>query len=227
MKPLERLTHRVSFRSRIIVLAAIPVLALSSTSARRVGLSVIAASVVGVPSAKPAAAEANDTIRPFRVNVPGADLADLRRRIQATRWPDRETVVDQSQGVQLANLQELVRYWGSGYDWRKAEAKLNALPQFLTTIDGVDIHFIHIRSRHKNALPLIVSHGWPGSVLEQLKLIGPLTDPTSFGGGAEDAFDVVIPSLPGYGFSARPIETGWGPDRMGRAWDVPGAPFET
>ena len=159
-------------------------------------------------------------IRPFRVNVPEADIADLRRRIQATRWPDKETVADRSQGVQLAKLQELVQYWGSGYDWRKAEAQLNALPQFMTTIDGVDIHFIHVRSRHKNALPMIITHGWPGSVFEQLKIIAPLTDPTAFGGQAEDAFDVVIPSLPGYGFSSRPTETGWGPDRIGRAWDV-------
>jgi pimeloyl-ACP methyl ester carboxylesterase len=220
MKPLERLTHRVSVRSGIFVLAAIMVLAVSSTSARRVGRSAIGASVVGVPSAEPAAAEANDTIRPFRVKVPGADLADLRRRIKATRWPDKETVADRSQGVQLAKLQDLVRYWGSGYDWRKAEAKLNALSQFMTTIDGIDVHFIHVRSGHKNALPLIISHGWPGSVFEQLKLIGPLTDPTAFGAGAEEAFDVVIPSLPGYGFSARPTETGWGSERIGRAWDV-------
>lgn len=161
-----------------------------------------------------------DSIRPFRARVPQEALEDLRRRIAATRWPDRETVNDQSQGAPLAKLQELVRYWGNGYDWRKAEAKLNALPQFVTNIDGVDIHFIHVRSRHQNALPLIISHGWPGSVFEQLKLIGPLTDPTAFGGRAEDAFDVVIPSLPGYGFSARPNEAGWGLERIGRAWDV-------
>jgi pimeloyl-ACP methyl ester carboxylesterase len=159
-------------------------------------------------------------VRPFRVNVPEEDLVDLRQRIAATRWPDRETVPDRSQGAQLAELQELVRYWGTDYDWRKAEAKLNALPQFMTNIDGVDIHFIHVRSRHKNAFPVIISHGWPGSVFEQIKLIGPLTDPTAFGGRAEDAFDVVIPSLPGYGFSARPTEVGWGSERIGRAWDV-------
>jgi pimeloyl-ACP methyl ester carboxylesterase len=163
---------------------------------------------------------ASDTIRPFNVHVSDETLADLRRRLQTTRWPDKETVADPSQGAQLAQLQELVRYWGSGYDWRKAEAKLNALPQFMTTIDGVDVHFIHVRSRHKNALPVIISHGWPGSVFEQIKLIGPLTDPTAFGGRAEDAFDVVIPSLPGYGFSGRPTETGWGSERIGRAWDV-------
>ena len=161
-----------------------------------------------------------NAIRPFRVNVPEADLADLRRRIQATRWPDRETVADQSQGVQLEKLQELVRYWGSGYDWRKAEAKLNALQQFMTNIDGVDIHFIHVRSRHPNALPLIITHGWPGSIFEQIKLIGPLTDPTKYGGRAEDAFDVVIPSLPGFGFSTRPTEAGWGLERIGYGWDV-------
>src|SRR5712671_1214647 len=157
-------------------------------------------------------------IRPFQVHVPEAALVDLRRRIAETRWPDKETVADQSQGAQLAKLQALVRYWGSGYDWRKAEAKLNALPQFTTNIDGVDIHFIHVRSRNKNALPLIVTHGWPGSVIEQLKIIGPLTDPTAHGGSVEDAFDVVIPSLPGYGFSGRPTATGWDPDRIARAW---------
>ena len=137
-----------------------------------------------------------------------------------TRWPDQETVADRSQGARLAQLQELVQYWGTDYDWRKAEAQLNAFPQFMTNIDGVDIHFIHVRSRHRNALPVIISHGWPGSVFEQIKLIGPLTDPTAFGGRAEDAFDVVIPSLPGYGFSARPAEAGWGSERIGRAWDV-------
>src|SRR5881628_497392 len=134
---------------------------------------------------------ASEAIRPFRVNVPQAALDDLRRRIAATRWPDKETVADQSQGAQLAQLQELVRYWGTGYDWRKGEAKLNALPQFMTNIDGVDIHFIHVKSPHANAMPLIITHGWPGSVFEQIKLIGPLTDPTKFGGRAEDAFDVV------------------------------------
>src|SRR5712672_3474370 len=157
-------------------------------------------------------------IRPFQVHVPEAALNDLRRRIARTRWPDKETVADQSQGAQLAKLQELVRYWGTGYDWRKAEAKLNALPQFVTKIDGVDVHFIHVRSRHKNALALIVTHGWPGSVIEQLKIIGPLTDPTAHGGGAEDAFDVVIPSVPGYGFSGHPTGAGWDPDRIARAW---------
>ena len=158
------------------------------------------------------------SIRPFKVQVPQAALDDLRRRVNATRWPDKETVADRSQGAQLAQLQELVRYWGKEYDWRKVEARINALPQFVTTIDGVDIHFIHVRSRQKNALPLIVTHGWPGSVIEQLKIIEPLTNPTAHGGGAADAFDVVIPSLPGYGFSGRPAGTGWDPDHIARAW---------
>jgi pimeloyl-ACP methyl ester carboxylesterase len=159
-------------------------------------------------------------VRPFRVDVPEEDLVDLRQRIVATRWPDRETVPDRSQGAQLAELQELVRYWGTDYDWRRAEAQLNAWPQFMTAIDGVDVHFFHVRSQHENALPLIISHGWPGSVFEQIKVIGPLTDPTAYGGRAEDAFDVVIPSLPGFGFSSRPTEVGWGLERIGRAWDV-------
>jgi pimeloyl-ACP methyl ester carboxylesterase len=161
-----------------------------------------------------------DSIRPFRINVLDESLVDLRQRITATRWPDRETVNDRSQGVQLAKLEELVRYWGTGYDWRKAEVKLNALPQFVTTIDGVDIHFIHVRSKNSNALPLIITHGWPGSIFELLKVIGPLTDPTAYGGRAEDAFDLVIPSMPGYGFSGKPKGTGWGPERIARAWAV-------
>ncbi len=157
-------------------------------------------------------------IRPFQVQVPEAALVDLRRRIAETRWPDKETVTDRSQGNQLAKLQEIVRYWGTDYDWRKVEARLNALPMFKTQIDGVDIHFIHVKSRHANALPLIITHGWPGSVIEQLKVIEPLTNPTAHGGQAEDAFDVVIPSMPGYGFSGKPTGTGWNPDRIGRAW---------
>ena len=160
------------------------------------------------------------SIRPFRVHVSDADVADLRHRLSATRWPDRETVADQSQGAQLATLQKLVHYWGTDYDWRKGEAKLNAYPQFMTTIDGVDIHFIHVKSRLPNAMPLIIAHGWPGSVFEQIKLIGPLTDPVKYGGRAEDAFDVVIPSLPGFGFSGRPTETGWGLERTAQAFDV-------
>jgi len=180
----------------------------------------IAALAVGLfAGASPGHAQTSDrSIRPFTVQVPQAALNDLRRRIAATRWPDRETVEDFSQGVQLEKLKPLVQYWGTQYDWRKAEAKLNALPQFVTTIDGVDIHFIHVRSRHPNALPLIITHGWPGSVIEQLKVIAPLTDPTAHGGSAEDAFDVVIPSLPGYGFSSKPTGTGWDPDHIARAW---------
>jgi pimeloyl-ACP methyl ester carboxylesterase len=157
-------------------------------------------------------------IRPLRVNVLEAELAELRRRINATRWPDRETVTDQTQGVQLATTQALARYWATDYDWRKVEAKLNALPNFITEIDGLDIHFIHVRSKHPNALPVIVTHGWPGSIIEQLKIIGPLTDPTAHGGKAEDAFDVVIPSMPGYGFSGKPTAAGWDPVRIARAW---------
>src|SRR5688500_3676390 len=160
------------------------------------------------------------SIRPFRASVSEEAVADLRRRLQATRWPDKETVADQSQGAQLATLRELVRYWATEYDWRKGEAKLNAFPQFMTKVDGVDIHFIHVKSRHPNAMPLIIAHGWPGSVFEQIKLIEPLTNPTKYGGRPEDAFDVVIPSLPGFGFSARPTEAGWGLERIGRAFDV-------
>ena len=159
-------------------------------------------------------------IRAFRVNVPQEALDDLRRRISATKWPEREYVTDQTQGVQLATVQKLARYWATDYDWRKAEAKLNALPQFMTEIDGLDIHFIHVRSKHQHALPLIITHGWPGSIIEQLKVIGPLTDPTAYGGKAEDAFDVVIPSLPGYGYSGKPTTTGWDPARIARAWTV-------
>jgi pimeloyl-ACP methyl ester carboxylesterase len=159
-------------------------------------------------------------IRPFKINIPEADLTELRQRVRATRWPDRETVKDQSQGAKLDKIQALVKYWGTGYDWRKVEAKLNALPQFKTNIDGLDIHFIHVRSKHPNALPIIITHGWPGSIIEQMKVIDPLTNPTAYGGRAEDAFDVVIPSMPGYGFSQKPTAPGWGPARMGRAWDV-------
>jgi len=157
-------------------------------------------------------------IRPFEVNFPEAELEDLRRRIQATRWPEKETVADQSQGMQLATMEELVRYWGTEYDFGRVEARLSEFPQFITEIDGLDIHFIHVRSPHEDALPLIVNHGWPGSVIEQLKIIEPLTDPTAHGASAADAFHVVIPSMPGYGFSGKPTSTGWGPERMGRAW---------
>jgi len=161
-----------------------------------------------------------ESIRPFHVNVAEADLTELRRRVQATKFPDRETVTDATQGVQLATAQALARYWATEYDWRKIEAKLNALPQFITEIDGLDIHFIHVRSKHENALPLIVTHGWPGSIIEQMKIIDPLTNPTAHGGKASDAFDVVIPSMPGFGFSGRPTTTGWGPDHIARAWTV-------
>ena len=164
------------------------------------------------------AAYASDAIRPFRINVPEEQLVDLRRRIGAVRWPDQETVDDGSQGPQLAKFQEVIRHWGTDYDWRKVEARLNALPMFLTEIDGLDIHFIHVRSKHENALPLIVTHGWPGSIIEQLKIIDPLTNPTAHGGNASDAFHLVIPSMPGYGFSGRPKNKGWGPDRIARAW---------
>ncbi len=161
-----------------------------------------------------------NAIRPFHVNIPEAELTELRRRINATKWPERETVTDASQGVQLATAQNLARYWGTDYDWRKCEAKLNALPQFITEIDGLDIHFIHVRSKHQNALPLIVTHGWPGSIVEQMKIIDPLTNPTAHGGSAADAFDVVIPSMPGYGFSAKPATTGWDAPHIARAWTV-------
>ena len=159
-------------------------------------------------------------IRPFQVTVPEEELTELRRRINATKWPERETVPDESQGVQLATIQALARYWGTEHDWRKCEARLNALPQFITEIDGLDIHFIHVRSKHENALPLIVTHGWPGSVIEQLKIVDPLTNPTAHGASASDAFDLVIPSMPGYGYSGKPTTTGWDPAHIARAWTV-------
>src|SRR6187549_3144889 len=159
-------------------------------------------------------------IRPFQVSTPDTELTELRRRITATRFPEKETVTDFSQGVPLATTQTLARYWATEYDWRKVEARLNAVPNFITEIDGLDIHFIHVRSKHEDALPMLVSHGWPGSIIEQLKIIDPLVNPTAHGGTAADAFHVVIPSMPGYGFSAKPTETGWGPARMARAWDV-------
>jgi pimeloyl-ACP methyl ester carboxylesterase len=185
-----------------------------------VAIGLAAAGAASLFTIRPAAAAANDAIRPFRVDVPDEALADLRRRLAATRWPEKETVEDDTQGVPLATLQELVRYWQTDYDWRKVEARLNALPQFVTEIDGLDIHFIHVRSRHDNALPAIVTHGWPGSVIEQLKIIDPLTNPTAHGGTAADAFHLVIPSMPGYGFSGKPTATGWDPTRIARAWVV-------
>jgi pimeloyl-ACP methyl ester carboxylesterase len=174
--------------------------------------AVIAASGLG------AGAQTTDAIRPFRVNIPEKALVDLKQRVKATKWPGRETVTDASQGVQLATMQKLAGYWATEYDWHKMQAKLNALPQFITTIDGVDIHFIHVRSKHKNALPVIITHGWPGSIIEQLKVIGPLTDPTAYGGKEEDAFDVVIPSLPGHGFSGQPTTKGWDVVKIAHAW---------
>jgi pimeloyl-ACP methyl ester carboxylesterase len=171
---------------------------------------------------KPANATKEDrhTIRPFHVNVPEAELTELRRRINATRWPERETVTDASQGVQLATMHALARYWATEYDWRRIEAKMNALPQFITEIDGLDIHFIHVRSKHENALPMIVTHGWPGSIIEQMKIIDPLTNPTAHGGNTSDAFHVVIPSIPGYGYSGKPATTGWDAPHIARAWSV-------
>ncbi|MGV2293208.1 epoxide hydrolase [Trinickia sp. YCB016] len=207
---------------------------LTQTSSRRRFLGVAAATAVAASLSQLAFAEPNRSltevaqstdgdktaIRPLRVHASESQLDDLKRRIKATRWPERETVTDASQGVQLATMQNLARYWATGYDWRRVEAKLNALPQSVTEIDGLDIHFIHVRSKHQNALPVIVTHGWPGSIIEQLKIIDPLTNPTAYGGSASDAFDVVIPSLPGYGFSGKPTTTGWDPARIARAWVV-------
>ncbi|MGR4925702.1 epoxide hydrolase family protein [Bradyrhizobium sp. CAR08] len=183
-------------------------------------MTAVAASVSSLLPLHSAKAGVSGAVRPFHVSVPEQDLLDLRRRLAATRWPDREIVADQSQGVQLTTVQQLVSYWQNDYDWRKIEARLNALPQFVTEIDGVDIHFIHVRSRHENALPMIVTHGWPGSIIEQMKIVGPLTDPAAHGATAADAFDLVIPSLPGHGFSGKPTELGWDPQRVARAWIV-------
>jgi pimeloyl-ACP methyl ester carboxylesterase len=178
----------------------------------------IETSITKVKKAQSTARAEDKSIRPFRINIPEKSLVDLKRRIAATRFPDKETVDDRSQGVRLAKLQELIRYWGTYYDWRRVEAKLNSLPQFVTNIDGVDIHFIHVRSKEPNALPIIITHGWPGSIIEQLKIIDPLANPRAHAGNAEDAFDVVIPSIPGFGFSGKPTDTGWNPDRIARAW---------
>jgi pimeloyl-ACP methyl ester carboxylesterase len=180
----------------------------------------VAVAEVSAINHHPGKLSVDESIRPFRINISEADLVDLRQRLAATRWPDKETVNDESQGIRLAEMQEVVRYWSNGYNLRSVETKLNALPEFVTTIDGVDIQFIHVRSREANALPLILTHGWPGSPLEFLKVIGPLTDPVAYGGRAEDAFDVVIPAIPGYGFSGRPTDLGWNPNRVARAWDV-------
>ena len=192
---------------------------LSTPRRRLLALSALALAIAVLAGrSTPVSAVSDTAIRPFQVHVPEAALVDLRRRITATRWPDRETVNDQSQGIQLGKLKPLVEYWGTGYDWRKAEAKLNALPQFVTRIDGLDIYFIHVRSRHPNALPVLMTHGWPGSVFELLKTVDPLTEPTTHGGRAEDAFDLVMPSIPGYGFSEKPTDAGWGPDRIAQLW---------
>ena len=194
---------------------------LHGISRRRLPFTAAAAFVIGLSAAHGPAQPADDAaVRPFHFHATDEQLADLHRRIVAMRWPDREVVSDQSQGVPLATMQALAKYWATAYDWRKVEAKLDALPQFTTRIDGVDIHFIHVRSSQKNALPILITHGWPGSILEQIKIIGPLTDPTAFGGSASDAFDVVIPSLPGYGFSGKPTALGWDPVRVARAWIV-------
>ena len=209
--------HRRPIRRVVGLAAALINVALLVAFSLRSGAATPPSTGVPVSSVpKPSAPAA--AIRPFHVHVPDAELADLHRRVLATRWPERELVTDQSQGVQLARLQEIVRYWGTGYDWRKAETRLNALPMFVTTIDGVDIQFVHVRSRQPNALPLIMTHGWPGSILELLTTIGPLTDPTAHGGHAEDAFDVVLPSMPGYGLSGHPRVVGWDPDHIARAW---------
>jgi pimeloyl-ACP methyl ester carboxylesterase len=198
---------------------------MSSNSTRREVLATAAAGGVAL-SASTSFAEAVSTgsgstaIRAFNIHVPDADLVDLKRRLRASRWPERETVNDTTQGVRLGVMRALARYWEDEHDWRRCEAYLNGLPQFLTEIDGLDIHFIHVRSKHSNPLPIIVTHGWPGSIIEQLKIIGPLTDPTAYGGTPADAFDVVIPSLPGHGFSGKPTSTGWDPIRIARAWSV-------
>ena len=210
------------FRNRLYVASAIALGLIAQTEAgyaQVVSAAHTRVSPVTIPLTNSAAVE-DQSIRPFRIAIPEAAIVDLRQRIMATRWPDREIVADQSQGVKLDTIKELVRYWGTTYDWRKAEAALNALPQYVTRIDGVDIQFVHIKSRHKNAMPLLITHGWPGSIFELTKIIGPLTDPTAHGGRAEDAFDLILPSMPGYGFSGKPQATGWNPERIGRAWDV-------
>jgi pimeloyl-ACP methyl ester carboxylesterase len=193
--------------------------ALSLSPSRRdlLATAAVTGAVAFIPSALYAAA-GSEGIRPFSINIPQAELDDLRRRVAATRWPDKETVMDTTQGVQLATIQKLATYWAADYDWRNVEARLNALPQFITEIDGLDIHFVHVRSKHENALPVIVTHGWPGSFIEQLKIIEPLTDPTAHGGSASDAFHVVIPSLPGHGFSEKPTSPGWNPPLVAKAW---------
>ena len=191
---------------------------LSPTRRDLLAASAAAGAVSVLPAQMAPGAGGENAIRPFRVNFPEADLVDLRRRINATKWPERETVTDASQGVQLATMQKLAQYWASSHDWRKCEAKINAVPNFITEIDGLDIHFVHVRSQHDGALPMIVTHGWPGSIIEQMKIIEPLTNPTAHGGTAADAFDLVIPSMPGYGFSGKPTAPGWNPVSIAKAW---------
>jgi pimeloyl-ACP methyl ester carboxylesterase len=212
-------------KSRRCFLKASSMLGLAATFSPATLGEAFAHSKTGTPLEENAMAESgatpaaeNSAIRPFHVTFPESELADLRRRVNATKWPDRETVSDASQGVQLETTQKLARYWGTDYDWRKCQSRLTALPQFMTNIDGLDIHFIHVRSKNPNALPVIITHGWPGSIIEQMKVIDPLTNPTAHGGNASDAFDVVIPSLPGYGFSAKPTAPGWTPVSIARAW---------
>jgi pimeloyl-ACP methyl ester carboxylesterase len=206
---------KLQIAAAVAALFVAPVMpALAETQSAITSATVVA---VAAPTSNQAVAD-DRSIRRFTIQVPQSQLDDLRRRIAATRWSDRETVGDRSQGIQLEKLQALVGFWGREYDWRKVEARLNALPQFVTAIDGVDIHFVHVRSRHPGAMPLVMTHGWPGSVVELMKTVGPLTDPTAYGGNAEDAFDVVLPSMPGYGFSGKPIGTGWNPERIARAW---------
>ncbi len=219
---LERVQRTAAAAGALgLLLLATPTYAqTASTSAKEPTMTLGQVQVTSPPAAMPRATAEDAAIRPFRFTASQAALDDLRRRVKATQWPERETVSDATQGVQLATMQKLAAYWATDYDWRKIEARMNALPQFMTTIDGLDIHFIHVRSKHANALPVIITHGWPGSVTEQLKIIGPLTDPTAHGGNAEDAFDVVIPSMPGYGFSGKPTTTGWDPAHIARAWVV-------
>src|SRR5437016_1029204 len=221
LKKLQYITELVLPQRRMIMSAGSLAPTQRSVLATSVAACAFGLLLLAVPSyAQTVPAVEADAVRPYHINIPEEALVDLRRRLAATRWPERETVADQSQGVQLATVQKLARYWVTDYDWRKVEAKINALPQFITEIDGVDIHFIHVRSKEKNALPMIVTHGWPGSIIEQLKIIDPLTNPTAHGGSASDAFDVVIPSLPGYGFSGKPTALGWDPIRIARAWAV-------
>jgi pimeloyl-ACP methyl ester carboxylesterase len=215
----ERAQHTAATACGLgVLLLAAPSSAQTRPAATREPIMSASVQTATLTSAQLLQAADDRAIRPFTFRASQGALDELRRRVAATQWPEKETVGDDSQGVPLATMQELARYWATDYDWRKAEARLSALPQFITKIDGLDIHFIHVRSKHPNALPLIVSHGWPGSIIEQLKIIDPLTNPTKYGASASDAFDVVIPSMPGYGFSGKPTSTGWGPERMGRAW---------